>query len=59
MFVCDKRDRPTMCFVVISTFTKRPVYKKGEVRRKNVSNKIIVTLVTQVLPSAFLSHPIA
>ena len=33
--------------------------KKGEVRRKLFSNKIIVTLVTQGLPSSFLSHPVA
>ena len=42
MFVCDKRDRPVTfvfcCDLHLSYyfwyFTKRPVYRKGEVRRK-------------------------
>ena len=32
---------------------------EGEVRRKVISNKIIVTLVTQGLPCSFLSRPVA
>ena len=32
---------------------------EGDVRRKSFSNKIIVTLVTQGLPSCFLSRPVA
>ena len=32
---------------------------EGEVLRKVISNKIIVTLVTQGLPSSFLCRPVA
>ena len=49
-------------FVVIFTyvnvfffFCKKTCLKKGEVRRKRFSKKIIVTLVTQGLPSSFPS----
>ena len=35
------------------------VPKESEVWRKVVSNKIIVTLVTQDLPSSLLSRPVA
>ena len=53
-------------FVVIFTyhsyvlvFYKKVCLKKDEVWRKVISNKIIVTLVTQGLPSSFLSSPVA
>ena len=42
------------CFVVIWF-----CLKENEVWRKVVSNKIIVTLVTQGLPSSLLSRPVA
>ena len=55
------------CFVVIFTsvtvlcmvFWKKTCLKVGEVRRKIFSNKIIYTLVTQGLPSSFLSRTVA
>ena len=46
----------TQSFLV---FYKKTCLKEGEVWRKSLSNKIIVTLVTQGLPSSFLSHPVA
>ena len=64
--VCDKRDRPityvfcgdlhsSECFLI---FNKKTCLKEGEVRRKRFSNKVIVTLVTQGLPSSFLSKTV-
>ena len=44
------------CFLV---FYKKICLKKSEFWRKVISNKIIVTLVTQGLPSSFLSRPVA
>ena len=44
------------CFLV---FYEKICWKESEVWRKVFSNKIIVTLVTQGLPSSFLSHPVA
>ena len=63
----DKRDRAitcvfcrdlqlNQCFLVLY---KKICLKESEVWRKVVSNKIIVTLVTQGLPSSFLSRPVA
>ena len=46
----------TQSFLV---FYKKTCLKEGEVWRKSFSNKIIVTLVTQGLPSSFLSRPVA
>ena len=64
MLVCDKRDRAitwdfcrglplTLMFLV---FYKTICSKKGVVWRHVFSNKIIVTIVTQGLPSSFLSR---
>ena len=39
-------------------FYKMTCLKEGEVRRKSFSNKIIVALVIQGLPSSFLSRPV-
>ena len=40
-------------------FYKKICLKEIEVWRKVISNKIIVTLVTQGLPSSFLPRPVA
>ena len=55
-----------LCFVVIFTnidvfwsFTKKICLKESEFSRTVISNKIIVTLVTQGLPSFLLSCPVA
>ena len=56
-----------MCFDVIFTqvnvfclvLYKMTGLEEGAVRRKSFSNKVIVTLVTQGLPSSFLSRPVA
>ena len=67
MLVCDKHDRPityafcsdlhlSQCFLV---FYKKTCLKEGEVCQKSFSNKIIVRLVTQGLPSSFLFCPVA
>ena len=48
------------CFAVICMVLYRKIcLKENEVWRKVVSNKIIVTLVTQGLLSSFLSRPVA
>ena len=39
-------------------FYKKICLKESEVRRKLISKKIIVMLVTQSLPSSFLSCPV-
>ena len=60
--------RPLLaCFVVnftninVSSFLQKDLFKKfeSEFWRKVISNKIIVTFVTQGLPSSFLSRPVA
>ena len=44
---------------MVSVLLEKDLFtEEGEVWRK-VSNKIIVTLVTQGLPSSFLSRPVA
>ena len=66
--VCDKRDRATTNYLVVKikswsslninvfwSFTKNICLKASEV----TSNKIIVMLVTQDLPSSFHSRPVA
>ena len=68
MLVCDKCDRAityvfcrdlhlTLMFSVF--FAKKICFKKSEVWQKVISNKIIVSLVTQGLPSSSLSRPVA
>ena len=66
--VSDKRDRPIRTCVfcrdlhltlLFSALYKNICFKESEVWRKVISNKIIVTLVTQGLPSSFLSRPVA
>ena len=63
----DKRDRAITCVfcrdlhltIMFSGLYKKICLKESEVWRKVISNKIIVTLVTQGLPSSFLSRPVA
>ena len=63
----DKRDRAVtwvFCRDLYSTlfflvFYKYNCLKEGEVWRKVYSNKTIVTLVREGLPSSFLSRPVA
>ena len=62
--VCDKRNKAITCVFCRDRHCFLVLYKKiclneSEVWRKVVSNKIIVTLVTQGLPSSFLSRPVA
>ena len=65
--VRDKRDMAINCVfcrdlhltIMFSGPYKRLSLKENEVWRKVISNKIIVTLVTQGLPSSFLSRPVA
>ena len=40
-------------------FYKKICLKESDVWRKVISNKIVVTVVTQGLPSSFLSRPVA
>ena len=66
MLVCDKCDRAINCVfcrglpisLLFSGLLKKVCTKEGEVWRKVFSTKIIVTLVTQGLPSSFLSRPV-
>ena len=59
-FVCDKRDRSiTYLFCGDLHLSCFLVFCKREVRRNSFSNKIIFTLVTQGLPSSFLSRTVA
>ena len=44
--------------LMFSGLYKKLYLKESEVWRKVISNKIIVTLVTQGLPSSFLSRPV-
>ena len=63
MSVCDKRDRAISCMLcrdlhlalMFSCFYKKICLKESDVWR----NKIVVTVVTQGLPSSFLSRPVA
>ena len=63
----DKRDRAITCVfcrdlhltIMFSGLYKKICLKESEVWRKVISNKIIVTLVTQGLPSSFLFRPVA
>ena len=69
--MCDKSDRAillsdtcVLCRDLHLTLKFSGLYKKiclkeSEVWRKDISNKIIVTLVTQGLLSSFLSRPVA
>ena len=67
MLVHDKCDRAIMSVfccdlhltLMFSGLYKKICLKESEVWRKVISNKIIVTLVTQGLPSSFLSRPVA
>ena len=62
----DKRDRAITCVfcrdlhltIMFSGLYKKICLKESEVWRKVISNKIIVTLVTQGLPSSFLFRPV-
>ena len=56
-YLCVCVDRDLKCFLVF--YNKTCLLKEGEGRRKHFSNKIIVTLVTQSLPSSFLYRPVA
>ena len=63
----NKRDRAITCVfcrdlhltIMFSGLYKKICLKESEVWRKVISNKISVTLVTQGLPSSFLSRPVA
>ena len=68
--MCDKRDRAITCvvcrdlhltlmFSVFSALCKHICLKESEVWHKVISNKIVVTLVTQGLPSSFLYRAVA
>ena len=67
MFVCDKRDRAITCVfcrdlhlaLMFSCVYKKICLKESDVWRKVISNKIVVTVVTQDLPPSFLSRPVA
>ena len=67
MFVCDKRDRAItymLCrdlhsALMFSGFYKKICLKESDGWRKVISNKFVVTVVTQGLPSSFLSRPVA
>ena len=64
---CDKRDGAITCMLsrnslnmdVFLFLYKKISLKECDVWRKVFPNKIIVTLVTQGLPSSFLSRPVA
>ena len=64
--MCEKRDRAisyVFCrdlqlTLMFSGLYKKICLKESEVWRKVISNKIIVTLVTQGLPSSSLSRPV-
>ena len=67
--MCDKRDKAITCGFCrdlhltprFSGLLQKDLFKakESEVWPKVVSNKIFVTLVTQGLPSSFLSRPVA
>ena len=62
----DKRDRASNCVfcrdihqtLMFSGLYKKLCLRESEVWRKVISNKIIVTLITQGLPSSFFSLPV-
>ena len=65
--MCDKRDK-AISYVfcrdlhltsMFSVFLQKDLFKGKWILAKSFSNKIIVTLVTQGLPSSFLSLPVA
>ena len=66
LLVCDKRDIAITCefcrdlhlTFMFSGLYKKIRLKESEVWRNVNGNKIIVTLVTQGLPSSFLSGPV-
>ena len=66
-FVYDKRDRAiTYAFcrdrhltLMFSGRLQKDLFKESEVWRKLFLNKLIVTFVTQGLPSSFHSRPVA
>ena len=62
--VCDKAITCILCrdlhlALIFCGLFKTICLKESEVWRKVISNKIIVTFVTQGLPSSFLSRPVA
>ena len=57
MHVTNKTRLLRACFVAI--FTNIKCFLVSKLWRKLISNKLIVTLVTQGLPSSFLSCPVA
>ena len=65
--VCDKHDKAITCILcrdlhlalIFCGLFKTICLKESEVWRKVISNKIVVTVVTQGLPSSFLSRPVA
>ena len=67
MFVCDELDRAITCMLcrdlhlglMFCGFYKKICLKESDVWRKVISNKIVVTVVTQGLPSSFLFRPVA
>ena len=67
MFLRDKRDRAITCMLcrdlhlglMFCGFYKKICLKESDVWRKVISNKIVVTVVTQGLLSSFLSRPVA
>ena len=69
MLMCDKHDSwaiacvlcrdPRLTLMFSGLCKKTSVSKESEVWRKVISNKIIVTLVTQGLPSSFFSRLVA
>ena len=62
--MCDKRDGAVTCVLcrdlhlalMFSGLYKTICLKESEVWRKVISNKIVVTVVTQGLPSSFFSR---
>ena len=64
MFVCDKRDRAIsymLCrdlhsALMFSGFYKKICLKESDGWRKVISNKFVVTVVTQGLPSSCLLY---
>ena len=65
LWTAGRRGRQNVCVwqtwqgYYFLVFYKKICLKECEVWEKAVSNKIIVTLVTQGLPSSFLSRPVA
>ena len=62
--MCDKHDRAITCVfcsadTLLTSMFSGPKKDLLEGKQKVVSNKIIVTLVTQGLPSSLLSRPVA